>query len=72
MRAAIIVSLCTALGLVAGCANSEHYYDNVYEGLKTREAMVHPSVEPISAEKPLSYHEYKAERNKLLESNEPK
>lgn len=45
MRAAIAIPLCVQLGLLAGCANSERYYGNVYEGLKTREAIAHPSVE---------------------------
>jgi hypothetical protein len=72
MRAAIAIALCAYLGLLAGCANSERYYGNVYEGLKTREAIVHPSVEQKPAEKSMSYQEYEAERKKLLESNNKK
>lgn len=70
MRAAIAIALC--VHLLAGCANSEHYYGNIYEGLKTREAIVHPSVEQNPAEKFMSYQEYEAERKKLLESNDKK
>ena len=69
MRAAIAIVVCAHLGLLAGCANSERYYGNVYEGLKTREAFVHPSVEQKPAEKSMSYQDYEAERKKLLESN---
>lgn len=72
MRAVITIVLCANLGLLAGCANSERYYGNVYEGLKTREAIVHPSVEQKPAEKSMSYQEYEAERKKLLESNDKK
>ncbi|MEW6312688.1 MAG: hypothetical protein AB1513_01370 [Pseudomonadota bacterium] len=72
MRAAIAIVLCAHLGLLAGCAISERYYGNVYEGLKTREAIVHPSVEQKPAEKSMSYQEYESERKKLLESNDNK
>ncbi|MFA5019033.1 MAG: hypothetical protein WC504_15890 [Methylobacter sp.] len=72
MRAAIAIALCAHLELLAGCANSERYYGNVYEGLKTREAIVHPSVEQKPAEKSMSYQEYEAGRKKLLESNAKK
>ena len=72
MRTVITFVLCSHLGLLAGCANSERYYGNVYEGLKAREAIVHPSVEQKPAEKSMSYQEYEAERKKLLESNDKK
>lgn len=72
MRAAIAIALCVHLGLLAGCANSEHYYGNVYEGLKTRDAIVHPSVDQKPAEKTMSYQEYEAGRKKLLESSDKK
>lgn len=69
MRAAIVLALCAHLGFLAGCANSERYYGNVYEALKTREVLVHPSVEQKPPEKSMSYQEYEAGRKKLLESN---
>jgi hypothetical protein len=72
MHTAIIIVLHAYLGLLVGCANSERYYGNVYEGLKTREAIVHPSVEQKPAEKSMSYQEYEAGRKKLLESNDKK
>jgi hypothetical protein len=72
MRAAITIVLCVHLGLLAGCANSERYYGNIYEGLKAREAIVHPSIEQKPAEKSMSYQEYEAERKKLLEGNDKK
>lgn len=72
MRAVVSIALCVYFGLLAGCANSERYYGNIYEGLKTREAIVHPSVEQKPAEKSMSYQEYETERKKLLESNDKK
>ncbi len=72
MRAAIAIALCAHLGLLAGCANSERYYVNVYEGLKTREAIVNPSAEQKPAEKSMSHQEYEAGRKNLLESNNKK
>ena len=72
MRTVVTIVLCAHLGLLAGCANSERVYGNLYEGLKTREAIVHPSAEQKPAEKSVSYQEYEAERKKLLESNDKK
>jgi hypothetical protein len=72
MRAVIAIALCPHLGLLAGCANSERYYGNVYEGLKARGAIIHPSVEQKPAEKSMSYQEYETGRKKLLESNAKK
>ena len=72
MRTVVTIFLCAHLGLLAGCANSERVYGNLYEGLKTREAIVHPSAEQKPAEKSMSYQEYEAERKKLLESNDKK
>ncbi|MBK6617261.1 MAG: hypothetical protein WAT53_00025 [Nitrosomonas sp.] len=50
----------------------DRYLGNVYEGLKAREAIVHPSLEQKPAEKSMSYQKYKAEREKLLESSDGK
>lgn len=70
MRTVIAIALCVHLGLLAGCANSERVHGNIYEGLRTREAIVHPSAEQKPPEKSMSYQEYEAERKKLLESND--
>jgi hypothetical protein len=72
VRTMIFVASCAHLGLLAGCANSERYYSNVYEGLKAREAIVHPSAEPRPAQRSMSYQEYEAERKKLLEGKDNK
>jgi type IV pilus biogenesis protein CpaD/CtpE len=69
MRATLTIAFWAPLALLAGCANSERVYGNIYEGLKTREAIVHPSAEQKPAEKSMSYQEYQAERKRLLESN---
>lgn len=72
MRIVIAIALCAQLGFLAGCANSERVYGNIYEGLKAREAIVHPSAEQKPAEQSMSYQKYEAERKKLLESNDKK
>ncbi|ANJ66253.1 hypothetical protein A9404_01660 [Halothiobacillus diazotrophicus] len=70
MRVAIRHSvLLVTTAVLAGCADSDRYYSNVYHGLQTREAMVHPLLQQNPPEKPLSYKEYEAERKKLQESN---
>lgn len=68
----LTIALCAHLGLLAGCASSERVYGNIYEGLKTREKIVHPSLEQRPPEKSMSYQEYEAERKKLLESADKK
>jgi hypothetical protein len=70
MRSEVTILLCAHLGLLAGCTNSEGVYGNIYEGLKIREAIVHPSAEQKPVEKPISYQRYEAERKKLLESSD--
>lgn len=72
MSTVLSIALCAYLGVLAGCTSSERVYGNIYEGLKTREAIVHPSIEQKPAEKSMSYQEYEAERKKLLENNDKK
>lgn len=68
MRVALSIVLCGYIILLAGCANNERVYGNIYEGLKAREAIIHPSLEKKPAQKSsISYEEYEAEREKLLE-----
>lgn len=69
MRATRVIVLCVHLGLVAGCTG-ESVYGNIYEGLKVREAIVHPSAEQKPAEKSISYQRYETERKELLESDD--
>lgn len=69
MRASLAIVFCA---LIAGCADSKPYYGNVYEGLKTRDALLHPSVGQKPAAKSMSYQEYEAERKRLLESDDKK
>jgi hypothetical protein len=70
MRIVLTIAFCIQLGVVAGCASKERVYDNIYEGLKARDAIIHPSVEHKLPEKSSSYHEYEAERKKLLENGD--
>jgi hypothetical protein len=51
-----------------GCASKEAVYENIYEGLKSREEIVHPhpTDDPMPAETP-TYNEYRRERDKALE-----
>lgn len=72
MRTILIVAICMYLSLLTGCASSERIYGNIYEGLKTREQIVHPSVEQKPPEKFMSFQEYETERKKLLERTDTK
>jgi hypothetical protein len=47
---------------LAGCTA-----ENAYEGLKTREAVTHPLPDSPPRSGPPPYHDYEAERKKLLE-----
>ena len=60
------------LGL-AGCADRDTAYRNMYEGLKKREEITNPTVQSNrSAEPILSYDKYEEERKKLLEKDAEK
>jgi hypothetical protein len=61
--------LCIAFLLAAGCAKPEQH---IYEGLKARESMIRPTVEPKPGEKSMSYSQYEAERKRLLEGEAKK
>jgi hypothetical protein len=71
MRTTLVIVLCSHLGLVTGCTG-EHVYGNIYEGLRVREAIVHPSAEQKPTEKSISYQGYETERKKLLDSDDKK
>jgi hypothetical protein len=71
MRIAVTLVLWCQIGLLAGCT-SDSVYGNIFQGLKTRETIVHPSAEQIPTEKSMSYQEYEAERKKLLENKDKK
>jgi hypothetical protein len=51
--------------LLGGCADAGRYQRNVYEGLKTREAIVNPPADRPATSQGLSYDQYEAERKKL-------
>jgi uncharacterized lipoprotein len=54
--------------LLAGCAK-ERVYENMYQGMKNREQIVHPADAPIPQERQ-SYQAYKREREKSLQDAE--
>jgi hypothetical protein len=54
---------------LTGCLSKERVYEGVYEGLKQREQIIHPSNEPVPQKLP-SYDEYKREREKVLKENQ--
>lgn len=72
MRTVLTIALCADLSLLTACASRERVYGAIYEGLKTREAIVLPSTEQKPTHRTISYQEYEAERKKLLESNDHK
>lgn len=72
MQTVLNIALCIPLALLVGCANNERVYGNIYEGLKSREAIIHPATEQKSPETSMSYQEYEAERKRLQEGNHSK
>lgn len=58
------IILCV-VGLTA-CTHTGSIYNNLYDGLSLREALVHPSPEAKLTEQPISYHRYAFERDKVL------
>lgn len=56
-RLALMSVAALALG---GCTS-----EGLYQGLQTREEMQRPQPRPPEAEKPMSYEQYEAEREKL-------
>jgi len=50
---------------LAGCTA-----ENAYEGLKTREAVTHPLPDSPPRSGPPPYHDYEAERKKLLDGRQ--
>jgi type IV pilus biogenesis protein CpaD/CtpE len=72
MRTVLTIALCADLSLLAGCASRERVYGAIYEGLRTREAIVRPSTAQRPPERTISYQEYEAERKKLLENKNHK
>jgi len=70
MRTVAAIMLWISIVVLAGCSDRGRLYGNIYEGIKTREANVHPSLEREPVERNMSYPEYEAERRKLRESDD--
>ena len=70
MRIISIMALCIQLIFLVGCVSQERVYGNIYEGLKTREMNVNPSMDTSQAGKTMPYQEYQNERQKLLKNDE--
>lgn len=65
-RGAARVAVAVPLALLGGCANTTQIYGAMYEGLKTRESLIHPPELRVAA-KPVSYSQYEIERRRLLD-----
>lgn len=52
--------------LVTACANREHMYEGIYEGLKTRNRVYPGETNSAPTEPAPSYGQYETERKKLL------
>lgn len=52
--------------LVTACANREHMYEGIYEGLKTRNRVYPGEANSAPVEPAPSYGQYETERKKLL------
>lgn len=51
---------------VGGCAATDGLYRGIYQGLQIREELVNPSAGP-GKDRPLTYSEYAAERQRILD-----
>lgn len=49
----------------SGCANRDHVYESLYEGLEARERIVNPERPKPPDDQPMNYQQYKWEREKL-------
>ena len=72
MRFVSTLALCAQFIFLVGCASSERFYGNIYEGFKTREMNVNPQIDQQPVEKQIPYQQYEAERQELLENNKKK
>jgi len=61
-------TLCACALLLYGCADQNRIYENVYEGMRTREQIVGQPQDTRPPDKTgPSYQDYEAERKKLLQ-----
>ena len=69
-QASVSMAVFLLLGLIAisGCSSKERVYEGIYEGMKMREQVVHPSNEPVLPKQP-TYDEYQREREKILKES---
>lgn len=65
-----IIILCVVV--LTACTHTGSIYNNLYDGLSLREALVHPSAEAKLSEQSIGYHRYAYERDKLLHRNDNK
>lgn len=70
MRRVAAIVLWISIGALAGCSDRGRLYGNIYEGIKAREANVHPLLEREPTERNMSYPEYEAERQRLRENDD--
>lgn len=68
MRACIKLAAMISLVALCGCASKERLCENIYEGLKKREQVVHPATEPVPDQQP-GYDAYQREREKALQES---
>jgi hypothetical protein len=68
-KGSTFLRLVVACWLVTGCSN---FNENVWQSLKARDALAHPTVEsPRPSDKPVSYDDYAKERKILLDGKRP-
>ncbi|MEJ2645097.1 MAG: hypothetical protein P8180_09220 [Gammaproteobacteria bacterium] len=56
-----------AAGVLAGCAQMERFYPNMYAALQAREQLRHPPPPGQRIETPLGYRQYQTQRRRLFE-----
>ncbi|MFH1147593.1 MAG: hypothetical protein V1736_07790 [Pseudomonadota bacterium] len=65
----IVMWLLLGACFLMGCAGKEGIYQGMYDGLRTREQIVNPQPAQLPREEPVSYQQYKSEREEVLKKD---
>ena len=65
----MLIGLCL---LVSGCTSTRDFYRTVYNTLQLHAKVKNPSDNVLFPDQPMSFQQYEAERERLLESSQGK
>lgn len=65
----IVMLFLLGVCLLVGCAGKEGIYQGMYDCLKTRGQIVNPQPTQFPREEPMSYQQYKSEKDELLKKD---